>query len=154
MMFSTKVTNDILVASLKSSLDFNLDLTKIWWETWATAFDLECWTLKRTLTLATLQLENQRFQGTGGVSACNCGAGFVPAFWDSATESVYPSCFPNGSLSPIHTFDGLPNDVVLERDSCGRVTAIKPTLVAGFLREGHFFTREQTARLLAAQNTN
>lgn len=153
-MFSSMVTNEILASSFKNSLDFNMDMTKLWWRTWTRAFDFDCWAVRRALTTTALQRENQRFQGTGGVSAHNREAGFIPAFQDSATECIYPSCFPNGALSPIHTFDGLPNEVVLERDPCGRVVAVKPTVIAGFMREGQFFTREQTARLLAGQDGN
>ncbi len=150
-MFSSMVANEILAYSFKNSLDFNMDMTKLWWKTWSQAFDPESWDFRRALTPTSLQRENQQFKGTGGISERNSEAGFLPAFQDSATECVYPSCFANGALSPIHTLDGLPNEVVLERDSCGHVVAVKPTVIAGFIRDGRFFTREQAARSLAVQ---
>jgi hypothetical protein len=39
--------------------------------------------------------------------------------------------------------------ICIERDSSGRTTAVKPTVVVGFVRDGCFYTREQ-ARLAAA----
>jgi hypothetical protein len=38
---------------------------------------------------------------------------------------------------------------VLARNDCGRVTAIMNTVVAGFLRDERFYTRDQAARLAA-----
>jgi hypothetical protein len=34
---------------------------------------------------------------------------------------------------------------VVQRDAAGRVSAIKDTVIAGFVRNGLFYTREQAA---------
>jgi hypothetical protein len=50
----------------------------------------------------------------------------------------------------VHLLDGLPDDLVVHRTAEGRVTAVKHTLVSGFLRAEQFYTREQAAQFLAA----
>ena len=45
----------------------------------------------------------------------------------------------------MHLLDGLPEEWVVQRDTTGRVSAIKDTVIAGFLRNGLFYTREQAA---------
>lgn len=100
------------------------------------------------VTSETLNHENQRFQNTGGVSCNNRAAGFQSAFIDTATGCVYLSCFANGRPAPIHVLDGLPDELVLQRNVEGRVTAVKQTIVAGFLAADVFYTREQAAQLI------
>ena len=101
------------------------------------------------MTPSTLEWENERYGHTGGVS-CNCRhVGLCSAFRDSDTGHVYLSRFADGSPAPIHLLDGLPEEVVRARDARGRITAVKHTVVAGFLLRGCFYTRDQAARLLA-----
>jgi len=50
-----------------------------------------------------LHQENTAHAGTGGVSGGNAGLGFRPAFLDSATFSIYPSCFADGRPAPFYT---------------------------------------------------
>ena len=45
--------------------------------------------------------ENTAHAGTGGVSGGNAGLGFRPAFLDSATFSIYPSCFADGGCASL-----------------------------------------------------
>ncbi|MCB1957551.1 MAG: hypothetical protein KDG55_17860 [Rhodocyclaceae bacterium] len=92
-----------------------------------------------------LQQENHRFAGTGGVSAGNVEQGFRPAFRDSETRRVFPSCFADGRAAPFHMVDGLPAEAVEARDARGRVTRIKSTVVSGFVRDGRFYTREEAS---------
>ena len=101
------------------------------------------------LTLETLREENTCYCQTGGISQNNGHAGFRSAFLDRATGRVYLSCFANGVPAPVHLFDGLPDELVLERSTDGRTIAIKETVIAGFLRADIFYTREQAARWLA-----
>jgi hypothetical protein len=49
-------------------------------------------------------------------------------------------------LAPIHLLSGLPPEWVVTRDAAGGVSAVKPSIVAGFLRDGRFYTREEAAR--------
>lgn len=97
------------------------------------------------LSAQTLRQQNRVFQGTGGVSAENRALGFAPAFLDTATDRVYRACFADGRPAPMHLLEGLPPAVVATRDATGRVVALKPTVLAGFVREERFYTREQAA---------
>lgn len=99
------------------------------------------------LTARTLRQQNQKFRGTGGVSAENREQGFMPAFLDTQTNSVYRARFADGRPAPMHLLEGLPPTLVVARDAGGRVTAIQPSVTAGFLRDGRFYTREQAAGL-------
>lgn len=73
--------------------------------------------------------------------------GFLPAFKDLHTHETHLSVNEDGSLALIHLLDGLPNHWVVERDEQGRITALKDGIVAGFMRQGRFFTRSQLAQL-------
>jgi hypothetical protein len=96
------------------------------------------------LSEQTLANENRRFFGTGGRSEENNGLGFLPAFRDQNTGSVYRACFADGRPAPFHLLDGLPDDVVVRGES-GRVTGARASLVAGFVQSGCFFTRAEAA---------
>ena len=100
----------------------------------------------RTLTEQELQGETLAFAGTGGVSANHHGDGFHPAFLDTGTHAVYLSRFLDGQLAPFHLLDGLPDDVVVARSEAGRVEAVKPGVVSGFVCDGAFYTREEAVR--------
>ena len=102
--------------------------------------------MKRGLSYITLRKENRRFAGSGGVSQENRALGFVPAFYDNRSHRTVISCFANGVAAPIHILDGLPKAWVLARDDSGRVTAVKDSVIAGFFRQGKFYTREQAAQ--------
>lgn len=95
-----------------------------------------------------LRRENQAFQRTGGISSENRDSGFKPAFLDTATGRTYRSCFADGREAPVHVLDGLPDDIVMARTSSGQVFCAKPSLSAGFLRKGRFYSREEVARRL------
>jgi hypothetical protein len=103
----------------------------------------------RILTEEELQLENLAFADTGGVSANNRSSGFHPAFLDSCTQLVYLSCYSDGRPAPFHLIDGLPDAVVLSRKPSGKVETIKPEVISGFVLDGQFYTREESAKRLA-----
>ena len=92
-----------------------------------------------------LERENRHFAGTGGRSQENRSRGFRPAFMDLDTHAVYDSCFADGTPAPIHLLDGLPDEVVLNRDAAGRVRAAKASIVAGFVLDARFYTRQEAA---------
>jgi hypothetical protein len=48
----------------------------------------------------------------------------------------------------MHLIDGLPVEWVSDRDAKGRPAALKSTVIAGFVRDGQFYTREQAANLV------
>lgn len=95
---------------------------------------------------STLREENLAYLGTGGRSQENSGLGFRPAFFDFATQKIYPSRFADGRPAPFHLLDGLPDEVIADRAPSGRVTQTRPTLISGFERNGFFYTRTAAAR--------
>ena len=99
----------------------------------------------------TLARENRQFRHTAGVSQGCRSRHFVPAFYDAATGRSYPSRFADGRPAPLHLLDGLPENLVLKRDRSGAVKAVRHTIIAGFLRDGQFYTRDQAAA--AAEQT-
>ena len=107
-----------------------------------------------TMSSRYLQLESAAHRGTGGVSAENRDLGFVPAFLDTDTGIIYPSTFADGRPAPVHVLDGFPDEVVLARDLRGRVARVVGSIIAGFLRESRFYTRDEAAKLVAAQRSS
>ena len=105
--------------------------------------------LQGVLTQLSLRDENVLFETTRGVSRNNRSSGFIPAYLNTASGERVPSRFADGSLAPVHVLDGLPESWIAARDADGRVTRTRPGIIAGFLRDGCFFTREQAARLSA-----
>src|ERR1700686_5319976 len=101
-----------------------------------------------TLTKMSLALETARYRGTGGVSENNRSLGFQPAFIDRETGTVHWSRFPEGRPAPCHLLDGLPAELVLARNAQGRVTRVKSSVVSGFVRGEHFYTRDEAAAML------
>lgn len=104
--------------------------------------------MNNLLTTETLRKQNLAFVGSGGVSEENGSAGFLPAFYDCATGRAVLARFADGRPAPMHLLDGLPDEWVAERDAAGRVSAIKNSVIAGFVRDGFFYTREQAAAAL------
>jgi hypothetical protein len=104
---------------------------------------------RQRFTPANLAQENQTFAGTGGVSRGNQHRGFRPAFLESSSGKIYLSRFADGRPAPVHVLDGLPPALVAERTPTGRVSATLRSVISGFVRGGDFYTREQTAKLMA-----
>ncbi|MBK8185344.1 MAG: hypothetical protein IPK63_21525 [Candidatus Competibacteraceae bacterium] len=100
------------------------------------------------LTAKVLQRQNRVFRGTGGVSDGNRSQGFAPAFLDTSTGVIYRACFADGRPAPMHLLEGLPPTLVETRDDSGRVTGIRASVMAGFVRNAQFFTSEQAAALV------
>jgi hypothetical protein len=105
------------------------------------------------LTLHTLETQRTVYQGTGGVSEVNVTFAFEPAFLDAETGTLCRSRFADGKLAPCHCLDGLPVEFVLQRDDCGHVVAVKATIIAGFVRDERFYSREEALRAVDALST-
>jgi len=105
--------------------------------------------MNHVMTGECLRKENLAYHGTGGVSEGNGGSGFIPAFCDTATGRVEPSRRTDGTLASLHLLAGLPREWVVRRGVGDEVLVVKPTVIAGFLRAGAFYTREQAARAVA-----
>lgn len=97
------------------------------------------------LSQEVLKSENRKFFGTGARSEENRALGFRPGFMDVETGIVYLSCFSDGRPAPFHLLDGLPDEIVLNRNALGRVVAVKSSIVSGFVLERTFYTREEAA---------
>lgn len=97
-----------------------------------------------------LELGSNAYQNTTGTSQNNRHLGFIPAFIDRATGTIYLSRYRGGKLSPFHQLDGLPAEVILRHDKHGHVEAVLPTIEAGFCRAGRYYTREE-AKLAASE---
>lgn len=104
--------------------------------------------MARAMTPDQLVSEKAAYRNTGGVSECNHAEGFRPAFMDLETGIVYPSVNPDGTEACCHRVDTLPEALVLSHRADGRVEAIKGSVVAGFQRNGRFFTRDEAARIV------
>jgi hypothetical protein len=87
--------------------------------------------------------ENRRYATTPGVSERNRHAGFVPAYRDAHSGRVVPSRYADGRPAPIHILEGLPADWVIERDLAGKTRRVRDSIVAGFVLDSRFFTREE-----------
>ena len=98
-------------------------------------------------TYQQLRAENATFAGTGGVSENNRTARFVPAFRDGHTGRVEVARTENGRPAPMHLLCCLPEEWVTGRDERGQIVALKDSVIAGFVRDGIFYTREEAARL-------
>lgn len=107
-------------------------------------------TLEYTLMKASRALEAADYRGTDGVSDNNRSPSFQPAFIDRDAGTVHLSRFPDGRLAPCHLLDGLPAELVLARDEQGHVTRVKASVVPGFVHDEHFYTRDETATMLAS----
>ena len=90
-----------------------------------------------------LQEQNLRFADTSGVSANNQDKGFIPAFQDPAAGRVELARTEDGSVATMHLIAGLPREWAAELDSAGAVSRLKDGIVAGFCRNGQFYTRDQ-----------
>lgn len=92
-----------------------------------------------------LEEQNRQLKGTGGVSQQNRTLGFRPAFLNLETGRVYLSRFADGRPAPMHLLEGLPAALAAKHSASGRIMAAKASVLAGFLRNGHFYTRDQAA---------
>ena len=75
--------------------------------------------------------------------------GFRHAFLDFATCMIYLALDRDGDPTSFHSYDGLPDEMIVRRSVTGRVLSVKPTLIAGFERNGFFYTKAGAARATA-----
>ncbi len=99
--------------------------------------------MARITTEQTLKRQSAEFRNSGGVSEENRKLGFRPAFLDLESGQIHESSAADGTPAPIHTLDGLPHELVAMRSTHGKPKTIKSSVIAGFVREGKFYTREQ-----------
>ena len=102
--------------------------------------------MTQPMSSATLRHENRHYRNTAGVSAGNRHLGFLPAFCDLETGRTELSRFASGMPAPLHLLDGLPQEWIQEQAPGGNLVALKTSVIAGFLRDGCFYTRDEAAR--------
>ena len=94
-----------------------------------------------------LHQQNLAFRGTTGISQNNAETGFKPAFLDKRTGRIELGRFRNGLAAPMHLISWLPPEWGISWDHQGAITELQPSIIAGFVKEGVFYTREQAAEL-------
>jgi hypothetical protein len=109
--------------------------------------------MKHSLSNQELSRQNSDFKNTGGISEENRADGFQPGFFDTQQNRAEIARFSDGSPAPFHILDGVPGEWVSERDISGKVVAVKSSIIAGFIRDGVFYTREQASRLCSQQDS-
>ena len=95
----------------------------------------------------TLHRQNLAFAGTSGVSQNNQEFGFVPAFLDKASGRIEVARSREGKAASMHLISYLPAEWAEYCDDDGRILALKPGVIAGFVQDGVFYTREEVADL-------
>lgn len=100
---------------------------------------------RQVLSPAELAAQNRRHLGTGGRSQENRSLGFRAAFLDSHTGTIHLARFADGRIAPMHLLDGLPEHLIRTRTTGGRVIEVSASVIAGFERDGRFYTRAQAA---------
>ena len=90
--------------------------------------------------------ESHRFHGTCGESVVACRHEFVPAFRDNADGRVELARLPNGKPAPMHLIAGLPRAWATRCDEGGNVLELIDSVVAGFVKNDRFYTREEAAQ--------
>ncbi len=66
--------------------------------------------------------------------------GFIPVFRDLSTDETHISTFCNGQFSDVHILDNLPIEWVEEWDENGYAVSLLPSIIAGYMRAGQFYT--------------
>ncbi len=89
--------------------------------------------------------ESTPYQGTCGESAVACQHQFVPAFCNRADGRVELARLPNGKPAPMHLIAALPKTWASRCDERGNVLELIDSIVAGFVKNGRFYTREEAA---------
>lgn len=94
-----------------------------------------------------LQMDNMAFAGTCGVSEHATVGGFSPAFLDKASGRVEVSRMRDGQPAPAHLISWLPREWAAEMEADGAIVRLRAGIIAGFVKDGVFLTREQAAEL-------
>ena len=99
------------------------------------------------MDMQTLHRQNLAFAGTAGVSENNRKQGFIPAFLNKHTGQVEVARCREGGPASMHLISYLPAAWAERTDAEGRVLALKSGVIAGFVQNGVFYTRDETAEL-------
>ena len=95
----------------------------------------------------TLQVENLNFVGTKGISKNSRSLGFSPAFLNKTTGRIELAKLGNGQPAAMHIISWLPREWAETLDDKGRVLSLNAGIIAGFVQQGVFYTRQEVAEL-------
>lgn len=70
-------------------------------------------------------------------------AGLVPAFQHARTGETHLARSRDGSVAPLHTFIGLPDEWIAERDVDGYALALHPDVLAGYWHCARFVSVDE-----------
>ena len=101
--------------------------------------------MSRPLTQESVQRESIEYAGTCGESATAKKSRFLPAFRNDSDGSVELARMPNGQPAAMHLISELPSSWACKLDDQGKVIELIEEIVAGFVRDGRFYTREEAA---------
>ena len=101
--------------------------------------------MSRPLTEDVLREESATYVGSCGDSTTARKNHFIPAFRDEADGRVELARLKNGCVAPMHLITALPKSWATRVDDAGNVLELIETIVAGFVRDGRFYTREEAA---------
>ena len=99
------------------------------------------------MNVVSIAQENVAFEGTRGISRNNQDLGFQPAFLNKQTGQVELSRLKNGQPAAMHLISYLPGDWAESTDHHGCITQLNANVIAGFCRDGIFYTRAEVAEL-------
>ena len=74
-------------------------------------------------------------------------AGMQPAFQNRRTGESHLAQDESGNPIAGYSFHGLPDDWVIERDTCGIPCLLHPDIIAGYWRNASFIALSQLANL-------
>ncbi len=66
--------------------------------------------------------------------------GFIPAFRDLDNDETHISVNGAGLICHYHSMDNLPIEWVEKWDEDGYPLCLKPSVIAGYMRDGRFYT--------------
>ena len=69
----------------------------------------------------------------------------MPAFRNEADGRVELARLADGRPAPMHLISALPQEWAVRCDGRGNVLELVEDIIAGFLRDGRFYTREEAA---------
>ena len=91
--------------------------------------------------------QSQVYTGNRGVRDDASMSGFRPAFLDKATGRVAIARLRDGKPAAAHLIAWLPRDWAAEMQADGSIVRLRDGIIAGFVRDGVFLTREQALEL-------
>ena len=90
--------------------------------------------------------ESATYLGTCGESVVAGQHKFLPAFCNRVDGRVELARLPNGKPAPMHLIAALPKAWAARCDEGGNVVELIDSVIAGFVKNGRFYTREEAAQ--------